>query len=53
MEDFLNQGWFALQVAWYRAWHEVSGNITLVVVAASILLLLWIFLSPTLRKRGS
>ncbi len=53
MEDFMNQGWFLFQVAWHRAIYEVTGNITLVVVAATILCLVWIFLSPSLKKRGS
>ncbi len=53
MEDFLNQGWFLLQVAWGRARSEAVGNITVLVVAVSIYLLLRIFLSPSVRRRGN
>ncbi len=51
MDDFLNQGWFAIQVAWTRIKYELSGNVILLVTAASVLLLLWIFLLPKVRNK--
>ena len=53
MEDFWNQGWFVMRLAWDRARYEVANNITLVVTVATILLFLWIFLSPMVRKKGN
>ena len=53
MEDFWNQGWFVLQLAWDRARYRVGENITLAVTGATIFLLLWIFLSPRVRNRSN
>jgi hypothetical protein len=53
MDDLLNQGLFALQLAWSRAEYEISGHIAISVAIAAILVLIWIFLSPQVRRKGS
>jgi len=51
MDDFLNQGWFVLELACYRAKNEIVGHITLIVVILTVSFLFWVFLSPSVRKR--
>lgn len=53
MDDLWNQGWFALQMAWSRAKYEISGNIVLSVTVAAILVLIWLFMSPKIKRKGS
>lgn len=53
MDDIVNQGWFALEVVWYKVRYEVAGNIVLIVVITAILMLLWIFLSPSIKNKGT
>ena len=53
MDDLWNQGWFALEMAWSRAKYEISSNMTLSVTVAAILILVWLFLSPQIRRKGS
>ena len=53
MEDFWNQGWFVLQLAWDRARYRVGDNITPGGDGRAIFLLLWVFLSPRVRNRSN
>ena len=53
MSDLLNQGWYALELAWSRARDELSGHLVLSVTLVAILVLIWNFLSPQVRKKGS
>lgn len=53
MDQILDQVKFALEVAWYKAKEEASGQVALVVAAAVVVvLLLWLFLSPGVKKKG-
>ena len=53
MDQILDQVKFALEVAWYKARQEASGQVGLVVGAAVVVvLLLWLFWSPGVRKKG-
>jgi hypothetical protein len=53
VDQILDQVKFAVEVAWYKARQEASGHIGLVVVgAAAVVLLLWLFLSPGVKKKG-
>ena len=53
MSNLLSQGWYTLELAWSRAKDEMSGQIVLSVVIVAILVLIWNFLSPQVRKKGS
>jgi hypothetical protein len=57
VDQILDQVKFVLEVAWDKATQEASGYIGLVVVgvvvgAAAVVLLLWLFLLPGVKKRG-
>ena len=52
MSDLLNQGWYALELAWSRARDELSGHLILSVALVALLVLLWNLLSPQVRKKG-
>ncbi len=51
MSNLLNQGWYALEFAWAR--DETGGHLVMAVVLVAILVLIWNFLSPQVRKKGS
>ena len=51
MEDLWNQVRFTIEVAWYRMKYELTGQIVLGVVLVAVILLLWIFLSPSVRSK--
>jgi hypothetical protein len=53
MSNLLNQGWYALEFAWSRARDEISGHLVMSVMLVAILILIWNFLSPQVRKKGS
>lgn len=55
MDDFLNQGWFALELAWDGVKYSLGDHIVLPVLLGTIiiLLLLRIFLKPSVTKRGT
>ncbi len=53
MNDIFSQLMFGLQVAWYKIRYETGTHVTLVVTALAIILLVWIFFSPAVRKKGS
>ena len=53
MSNLLNQGWYALEFAWSRARDEISGHLVMSVMLVAILVLIWNFLSPQVRKKGS
>jgi hypothetical protein len=55
MDDILNQGWFTLQFAWDRLKYRLDDNIALPVILGTIIiiLLLRIFLKPSVTKRGN
>ncbi len=50
--ELLDQFKFTLEVAWDNARHEASGHIILIVGGAAILVLLFIFLSPGVKRKG-
>jgi hypothetical protein len=53
VDEILDQVRFALELAWYKARQEASGHLGLaVLVAAVVVLLLWLFLSPGVKKKG-
>lgn len=53
MDNFLDQFKFALEVAWDNAKYQASGHVILAaVVVGAVLILLWIFWSAGLRKKG-
>jgi hypothetical protein len=52
MNDIFSQLKFLLNVAWYNIKYEASNNTTLVVGALAVILLIWLFMSPTVRKKG-
>jgi hypothetical protein len=51
VDQILNQVKFALEVAWYKVRQEASGQ-TGLVVGAAVVLLLWLFLLPGVKKKG-
>ena len=53
MNDLLNQGWYALEMAWTKAKCDISGHIVIAVTIAAILVLFWVFLSPQVKSKGS
>jgi hypothetical protein len=52
MSNLLNQGWYALEFAWSEARDELSGHLVMAVMLVAILVLIWNFLSPQVRKKG-
>jgi hypothetical protein len=53
VDQILDEFKFALEVVWYKAREEASGQVGyVVVVAAVVALLLWLLLSPGVRKKG-
>jgi hypothetical protein len=53
MNNLLNQGWYALEFAWSRARDEINGHLIMLVMIVAVLLLIWNFLSPQVKKGGS
>ncbi len=51
MADFWNQVRFTVEVAWFRMKYELTGQIVLGVVVVAVILVLWIFLSPSIRSK--
>ena len=52
MSNLLNQGWYALEFAWSMVKDEISGHPVISVILVAILVLIWNFLSPQVRKKG-
>ena len=56
MADFLNQGWFTLELAWHRIIYELNDHTALPVIMGTIIILLLVvigmFLTPSVSKRG-
>jgi hypothetical protein len=53
VDQILDQVKFVLEVAWDKARQETGGHLGLVVVgAAAVVLLLWLFLLPGVKKKG-
>ncbi len=53
MDALLYQGWSEIQTALYRMRYEENGRIVFVVVLLAVMILLWLFLSPSVkRKKG-
>lgn len=53
MEALLNQGWYALQMYWSGAKYEITGHIIIVVTIGAVLILIWVFMSPQVGRKGS
>ncbi len=51
MDDLLNQGWYALRIAWSAAMTELGGAIIYVMALAGLLYLVWVFWTPEVKKR--
>ena len=52
MDQYYYELKFFLQVAWDKARQEVGAHIGLLVGAAAVVLLLWLFLLPGVKKKG-
>jgi hypothetical protein len=53
VDQYLDQIKFLLEAAWDKAAQEAGAHIGLVVVgAAAVVLLLWLFLLPGVKKKG-
>jgi len=53
MDEIFDQVKFAVEVAWDKARQEASAHIGLLAVGvAAVVLLLWLFLLPGVKKRG-
>ncbi len=53
MNDIFSQLRFGLEVAWYKIRYAANSNGTLLMAAAVVILVAWIFLSPAVRKKSS
>ena len=53
MSNLLNQGWYALEFAWSEAKDGIGGHLVMAVMLVAILILIWNFLSPQVRNKGS
>ena len=52
MDQILDQFRFFLKVAWDKATQEASGHATMLAAVAAVVLLLWLFLLPGVKKKG-
>ena len=52
VDQILDQVKLALEFAWDKARQEAGGHVTLLAAVAAVVLLLWLFLLPGVKKKG-
>jgi len=52
VDQILDQVKFVLEVAWNKATQEAGGHGALLAAVVVVVLLLWLFLSPGVKKKG-